>query len=186
MWTFILIFSSPFSLPFRFLSIYRPLKLAQRSQRRKTQRQTENQMILTKTNCPVLLNPIPFFIKIKKKFTRTYWKAGSLSFSFKNKCLYWNCMKMRWIEFNQKHTINYNMKVWNKKSFKFAISTKLSDNSFSYAPHFIHASRICSYKCVEQYVDILMLLRANWMKIISKWKLKYFCVWKKAKFMTPC
>lgn len=104
MWTFILIFSSPFSLPFRFLSIYRPLKLAQRSQRRKTQRQTENQMILTKTNCPVLLNPIPFFIKIKKKFTRTYWKAGSLSFSFKNKCLYWNCMKMRWIEFNHKHT----------------------------------------------------------------------------------
>jgi hypothetical protein len=25
---------------------------------------------LTKTSCPVLLNPIPFFIKIKKKFIR--------------------------------------------------------------------------------------------------------------------
>lgn len=27
---------------------------------------------LTKTNCPVLLNPVPFFIKIKKKFIRTH------------------------------------------------------------------------------------------------------------------
>jgi hypothetical protein len=33
---------------------------------------------LTKTNCPVLLNPVPFFIKIKKKFIRTLGAAVEL------------------------------------------------------------------------------------------------------------
>ena len=33
---------------------------------------------LTRTNCPVLLNPVPFFIKIKKKFIRTHGGALEL------------------------------------------------------------------------------------------------------------
>jgi hypothetical protein len=33
---------------------------------------------LTRTNCPVLLNPVPFFIKIKKKFIRTHCGALEL------------------------------------------------------------------------------------------------------------
>lgn len=32
----------------------------------------------SKTNCPVLLNPVPFFIKIKKKFIRTHGGALEL------------------------------------------------------------------------------------------------------------
>lgn len=33
---------------------------------------------LTRTSCPVLLNPVPFFIKIKKKFIRTHGAATEL------------------------------------------------------------------------------------------------------------
>lgn len=33
---------------------------------------------LTRTNCPVLLIPVPFFIKIKKKFIRTHGGALEL------------------------------------------------------------------------------------------------------------
>lgn len=67
---------------------------------------------LTKTNCPVLLNPVPFFIKIKKKFIRTL--GGAMELLAKDKCLYWNLMQ------NSR---------WDRESFSFAsaAATKSTD-----------------------------------------------------------
>jgi hypothetical protein len=48
---------------------------------------------LTKTNCPVLLNPVPFFIKIKKKFIQCFSEVCELFIFLLDNRVYWNLMQ---------------------------------------------------------------------------------------------